>query len=101
MHVCVFKVGRKSAALGTLAMKPRGRLGAGAGAGDVASAGAVCMSVSGTSEGAGGCVLKLGLKSAALGTCARKLRGGLAAGALFAAGMTEPCGDWSEGPTMA
>ena len=77
----MFKVGRKSAALGTLAMNPRGLLGAGVGAGAVGWVGADCMSVSATSEGAGGGVLKLGFKSAALGTCAMKPRGLLAAGA--------------------
>ena len=49
--------------------------------------------------GAGGGVLKLGFKSAALGTCAMKPRGLLAAGACFAAGVPKPCGNCSEGPT--
>ena len=70
----MFKLGRKSAALGTFAMNPRGLLGAGVGAGAVGWVGADCMSVSATSEGAGGGVLKLGFKSAALGTCAMKPR---------------------------
>ena len=84
----MFRLGRKSAALGTFAMNPRGLLGAGVGGGAVGWAGAVCMSVSATSEGAGGGVLKLGFKSAARGTCAMKPRGLLAARACFAGGGT-------------